>query len=41
LFEDKDFSFDESLEVGKSVRMGEIIGKHPASSKQKKYSATI
>lgn len=40
LFEDKDFSFDKSLAVGKSVRMGEIIGKHPDTSKQKDYSTS-
>jgi phosphatidylserine decarboxylase len=41
LFEDADFTFADTLNVGTSVRMGEVIGKHPASAKVKKYSATI
>jgi phosphatidylserine decarboxylase len=40
LFEDRDFIFDSSLKVGTSVRMGEIIGKHPASSKKKDYAVS-
>ncbi|MBY6035932.1 archaetidylserine decarboxylase [Fictibacillus nanhaiensis] len=41
LFEDRDFSFKPSLQVGSPLQMGEIIGQHPASSKKGKYSATI
>jgi phosphatidylserine decarboxylase len=41
LFEDQDFAFDKSLSVGTSVKMGEIIGKHTVTSKNKEYSASV
>jgi phosphatidylserine decarboxylase len=41
LFEDPAFTFDDSLKVGSSVQMGQILGKHQVMADQQAVSVTL
>jgi phosphatidylserine decarboxylase len=41
LFEDPDFTFENYLDVGSTVKMGQIIGKHAVKAEKNEYSATV